>query len=280
MTAPERVPAPAKRPRTLRVFPRRTSMTPTDAMAFVGNPPLWLPEADEVHVSVAFTWDIPAAERLRLAWGQYYPDVMIGGPAFDAGGGDFVAGRYLREGATITSRGCNRRCPWCLVPPREGRLRLLPITPGHIVLDNNLLQTGRAHMAAVFQMLREQPKAATLSGGLDARLVDDWVAGELESMRIEQLFLAADLDASLPALERALGRLGFLPRKKLRCFVLIAFNETMTQSETRLEEVWNMGAMPFAQLYQPPDEHIEYPLEWKRLARKWSRPAAMAASHA
>lgn len=49
-----------------RVFPRRTSMTPTDDLAFVDcQPPmLTLPEINEVYVSVAFTCDdcrIPAA---------------------------------------------------------------------------------------------------------------------------------------------------------------------------------------------------------------------------
>ena len=31
----------------IRVFPRRTSLTPVDDMAFVGNPPMLRPEADE-----------------------------------------------------------------------------------------------------------------------------------------------------------------------------------------------------------------------------------------
>ena len=40
-----------------RVFPRRTKATPDDALAFTGEPPLLeLPEIDEVHISVAFTY--------------------------------------------------------------------------------------------------------------------------------------------------------------------------------------------------------------------------------
>jgi hypothetical protein len=56
----------------VRVFPRRTSLTPDDALAFVGDPPLWRPEADEVHVSCTFTWDIPEAKRLAEAWSHLY----------------------------------------------------------------------------------------------------------------------------------------------------------------------------------------------------------------
>ena len=70
----------------IRVFPRRTKWTPTDDMAFVGDPPMMRPDADEVHVSCTFTWDIPEARRLFHAWKQYYGRVDVGGPAFDHGG--------------------------------------------------------------------------------------------------------------------------------------------------------------------------------------------------
>jgi hypothetical protein len=46
----------------IRVFPRRTSLTPTDEYAFVGEPPMLRPEADEVHVSCTFTWDKPSQQ--------------------------------------------------------------------------------------------------------------------------------------------------------------------------------------------------------------------------
>jgi len=263
----------------IRVFPRRTSMTPTDAMAFVGDPPFWRPAAVEVHVSVAFTWDIPEAERLADAWGQYYPTVKIGGPALNSAAWDFQPRVYLKQGVTITSRGCNRKCPWCFVPGREGRIKLLPIEPGNIIQDNNILQTGHDHMSAVFEMLRQQPRAAVFAGGLDARLIDDWVAEQLSRLRIREVFLAADFDGMLPWLEKAVAKLDFLKRRQLRCYVLTGFEGTLQDNQRRLERVWEMGYMPFAQLYQPADGYVEYDLPWRWLARKWSRPAAMVAAH-
>ena len=66
-----------------RVFPRRTKATPTDDYAFIGYPGLFVPEdLTEVHVSVAFSWDLKLAERLADAWSRYAP-VRIGGPAFN-----------------------------------------------------------------------------------------------------------------------------------------------------------------------------------------------------
>lgn len=76
--------------RLIRVFPRRTAATPTDDMVYVGDPPLFWPEADEVHVSVTFTWDLPEAERLAKAWAVTGLPVKIGGPATGMRGEAFV----------------------------------------------------------------------------------------------------------------------------------------------------------------------------------------------
>lgn len=45
--------------RIIRVFPRRTTATPDDELVRVQETPSLFDEADEVHISVAFTWDIP-----------------------------------------------------------------------------------------------------------------------------------------------------------------------------------------------------------------------------
>lgn len=263
----------------IRVFPRETSLTPCDPMAFVGDPQLWRPEADEIHVSVTFTWDMEEGRRLAEAWGNHYPVVKLGGPAFDSPTNGYVPGRYVKRGVTFTTRGCNNRCPWCLVPGREGRLvEIEDFAPGWVVQDNNLLQASKRHIERVFAMLKTQPRAASFPGGLDARLVDDWLVERLRGLRIGQLFLAADTEGALRPLEQALEKLSFLPRRKLRVYVLIAYGgETIDEATERLRAVWRLGGLPFAQLYQPPDCYIDYPPRWKRLARTWSRPAAIFA---
>jgi len=137
--------------RLIRVFPQRTKMTPIDDMAFIGDPPLFRPDdrATPVHVSVTFTWDIDEGKRLQNAWSGYYDDVKIGGPAFGDAGEHFRSGVYLKKGVTITSRGCPRRCPWCVVPGREGAIRTLPIEAGNIIQDNNILACPDSHIRDV-----------------------------------------------------------------------------------------------------------------------------------
>ncbi len=264
----------------IRVFPRKTSMTPTDSMAFVGDPPLWRPEADEVHVSCTFTWDIEEAHRLAEAWAQYHPTVKLGGPAITGSNGDFTPGMYIRHGVTITSRGCPRRCPWCLVPDYEGAIHALPIEPGWIVQDNNFLATPQRHQLRVFHMLREQGRAISFPGGLDTRLLTNWAVEQLYTLAIKEVFLAADSKGSIHQLREAVDKLGLLKRRQLRCYVLIAYGgETIEKAAERLEAVWDIGCLPFAQLFQPPDQFINYSRSWKALARTWSRPAAMFALH-
>lgn len=50
--------------------------------------------------------------------------------------------------------------------------------------------------------------------------------------------------------------------------------ETIADAADRLERVLELGFLPFTQLYQP-DTRKVYPDEWKKLCRKWARPAAM-----
>lgn len=262
----------------IRVFPRRTNMTPKDDFVFIGDPPMFRPKADEVHISISFTWDIDEGFRLAQAWHRYYPIVGIGGPALRSIASTFQPGLYIKRGVTFTSRGCNNRCPWCLVPDREGKIKELPVMLGFLIQDNNLLQCSKIHIQRVFQMLRTQRKIQ-FTGGLDSRLLTDDIADDLHSLRISQLFLSCDTKEAINPLRKAIARLRGLSRDKLRCYVLLAFSgETISDATERLEMVWEAGAMPFAQLYQPPTEkRIEYSKEWRDLARIFSRPAATKA---
>lgn len=266
----------------VRVFPRYTSQTPRDPLAFVGDPPLFRPPADEVHVSVAFSWDMAEAERLREAWACYYPVVRLGGPA--VGGdvaGEFTPGLYVKPGVTFTSRGCIRRCPWCVVPEREGMLRCLDVKDGWMVQDNNVLATPRDHQRRVYGMLGEQSKAVVFSGGLDARLFDEWVAHEMARLRVRAAFFAADTDGLLRELKRVRDLTPYWGRRQRRCYVMLGYDgETMEEARRRLEAVWDLGFMPFAQLYQPGgDARVRWPVRWREIERLWARPAAMIAAH-
>lgn len=176
-----------------RVFPRRTKATPDDALAFTVPPPKALSDIDEVHISVAFTYDVGKAEKLAEAWARLGVPVKMGGPAFNAPGGDFIPGMYLKQGYVITSRGCHNRCWFCSVPQREGyRLRELPITNGHCVLDDNLLACSEGHIRAVFTMLQNQIQRPIFTGGLEAKLLRPWHVDFLRESKAQRMYFAYD----------------------------------------------------------------------------------------
>lgn len=259
----------------IRVFPRKTKWTPTDDLAFVGDPQLWRPPIQPVYISCAFTWDKKESERLARSWSRFYPDIRVGGPAYNDRGDEFIPGRFLKTGVTITSRGCPKKCPFCFVPKREGGIREYPdIRDGWILQDNNILACSESHQQAVFEMLQRQPKQIDFNGGLDAELLNSWHVKEFEKLKVRHFWFSCDTPESITALEQAADLLFHFKQWQKRCYVLIGFNgETILQAEKRLNRVFELDMLPFAMLYQGIDKQ-PWTKDWDRFQRKWCRPAA------
>lgn len=257
----------------IRVFPQRTSFTPIDDYSFVGLPTLFIPEHEEVHISVAFTWDKDRAEQLKRNWQEATDKpVLIGGPAYGDPGNGFEAGRYLKRGITITSRGCPNNCWFCMASQREGDIRELPIVEGNIIQDNNLLACSRNHINNVFDMLKTK-HGICFKGGIDAYLLKDWHIERMQELKVKEVWLACDSRDHLSTVVDVIQRLrkaGF-NQNKILCFVLIGFDRA--EETDRLMQLYSAGCLPFAQLYQP-EERIEYSKDWRDFQRTWCRPAA------
>lgn len=263
--------------RLARVFPRRTTATPTDDMAFFDVPPLLgLPDIDEVHVSVTFTYDLRRADWLAHQWEQVGVPVKMGGPAMGAHGDNFVPGRYIKPGHCMTSRGCNNHCWFCMVPEREGPLREIEIADGHDVLDSNLLQCSEKHIRAVFAMLARQPQKPKFTGGLEAKVMKPWHCDELRKLKPERLYCAYDTADDYEPLVyagRMLQQAGFTTTSHVMgCYVLIGYRGDMfDKALKRLDETIKAGFVPYAMLYR--DEQGKTDKQWRDFQREWCRPA-------
>lgn len=262
--------------RIIRVFPRKTAATPDDALVRVNRAPDLFDEADEVHVSVSFSWDLPLAERLAKAWEPVAP-VKVGGPATGEKEGQFVPGMYLKKGWVITSRGCNNRCWFCEAWKRNGECRTLKVRGGHIVQDDNLLGCPERHIRSVFKMLANQVEPADLRG-LEAKLLKPWHVDLFQAARINQLWFAYDEPADYEPLVLAgamLQEAGFaLVGKKLRSYVLCGYQgDTLEAAEERMHQCLAAGFIPFAMLWK--DKAGRSAPGWSDFQRKWTRPAAM-----
>lgn len=262
-----------------RVFPRRTKATPVDVLAFTEPPGLFPPEVDAVHVSVTFSWDLPRAEWLAKQWEHVAP-VEIGGPAAGTRGEAFEPGVHLRNGYTITSRGCPNRCWFCDAWKRDGDVRELPIRDGWNVLDDNLLACSETHIRAVFAMLgRQRLVRVEFTGGLEAARLEDWHVDLLREVRPKQMFFAYDTaDDYEPLVEagRKLLAAGWtVAGKRLRAYVLVGFDgDTFAAANTRLRATMAAGFTPMAMLWRRKDGRGD--LGWRRFQRQWARPAMTA----
>lgn len=260
--------------RVIRVFPRRTKATPTDELAYFGPPDLFA-EADRIHISVTFTYDLKRAEELEKQWKHVAP-VWVGGPAMGEKGNAFTPGMYLKKGYVITSRGCPNSCWFCDVWKREGQeVRELPIAEGWNVLDDNLLACSDSHMDAVFNMLEKQRKRPEFTGGLEAARLNKWNAGRLALLRPKQLFFAYDTPNDLEPLREAsrlLENVGLNTGHKLRCYVLCGYpRDTFDAALKRMKETLEVGFTPMAMLYR--DKIGRRDPEWRKFQREWARPA-------
>ena len=259
--------------RIARVFPRKTSATPDDDLVFFGLPSIGMPEFDEVHVSVTWTYDKAIAEELAWQWEAVGVPVKIGGPAYDDPGGEFTPGMYLKHGYTITSRGCNNKCWFCMAQKREGKLRELEIKPGYNILDNNLLQCSKEHIEAVCVMLQKQKERAVFTGGLEARELKDWHCELLRSVKPRRMYFAYDTPDDYEPLVEAgvkLRNAGFSVRSHcMKCYNLVGYKgDTFKKAEDRLIQTIKAGFVPFAMLYR--DESGNVSQEWEQFQRVWA----------
>lgn len=263
----------------IRIFVRKTTATPVDENVIINRLPNLFDEADQIHISVTFTWDISRAEELYKKWRVVAP-VLMGGPAFNERGGEFTPGLYLKEGYTITSRGCHNKCWFCKVWKREITLSELQVKDGWNIVDDNLLACSEDHRHKVFEMLKRQKYKPKFTGGLEAKLMTMKIATELRELKPEIMYFAYDTpDDLLPLIQAGemLREVGFGRSHHLACYILIGFpNDTTERALIRIKQVIDAGFFPFAMLWR--NENGDFKREWKQFQRQWANPVISAAN--
>lgn len=248
---------------------------------------------DRAYISVVFSWQKQDAYQ-RASWLKASgKEVWMGGPAVynDPWFFDDVAfvSPPLRhdvvwrhnQDATFTTRGCLRRCPFCIVPkiePEYKELSFWDVRP--IVCDNNILAASTRHFDGVIDKLKPL-KGIDFNQGLDARLMTKHHAERLRELDMKMVRLAWDdtrIEKQWMSAFDQLRNAGF-PANKIQSYVLIGYNDTPDDALYRLETIKSLGAMPNPMRFQPLDtpKRNSYvgenwtDAELKRYMRYWSR---------
>ncbi len=140
------------------------------------------------------------------------------------------------------TRGCPNNCPWCVVPKKEGKIRLYRTwrelvrtdTDRLVLMDNNILacEYGRSQL----EELIGSGYRIDLNQGMDARLVDENVADILASLSwIRFIRFSCDQKSQIASVNRMLDLLGRRGVKPYRIFVYLLVTKDIKDAAERVE---------------------------------------------
>jgi radical SAM superfamily enzyme YgiQ (UPF0313 family) len=244
-------------------------------------------DPDKVYISCIFKKNGPQA----LGTAKFYPnsEIFIGGsgvnyktlprdieyimPDYDLYDIDYSMG--------FTSRGCFRKCEFCIVPEKEGVIRANQkisefLHPDHkkvVLLDNNLL--AAPNHKETLKYLADTELKVSFCQGNDIRLMTEEKANLLADTRYydfdfrdRRLYFAwdhIDLEDQVEKGIQLLKNAGITGRR-IMFYVLMGFDTDISQDKYRVEKLHEWGVESFAM----PFENGGSP-ELRRLVRKVNR---------
>lgn len=173
------------------------------------------------------------------------------------------------------TRGCIRKCPWCIVPKKEGYIHIVNyienIAAGRkevVLLDNNFLAEDYFFVSSQLKTAAEMRLKLDFNQGLDARLVTEEIAMLLAACKWQRhIRFSCDTEAMLPHIRNAIGLLleaGY--KKEVFVYVLAREVEETHERIVRLCEI-DKRIIPFCQPYRDFSAGSEVSRELKDLAR-------------
>lgn len=230
---------------------------------------------DRVYSSKVFTFtdENPYLPPDTIKGGTGYGKLDELPPEIDAMFPDYSIYPYCDHAIGFLTRGCIRKCPWCIVPKKEGQIRPYqtwqeikrPDSRDIVFMDNNVLACQ--HGLEQIEDMGGKNVRVDFNQGLDARLITDDVAKMLSKLKwIRQIRMSADTDAMLDVVLTAIDRLGEYGVKPYKVFVYVLVQD-VESAERRVIALRKVGADPFAQPYRDFTANTEPPLEQRRFAR-------------
>jgi hypothetical protein len=235
--------------------PRYTNLALEKVRCFYGDKaedcsPLESRQYDLIYCSSIFDWTSK----------QYVtPDMLTGGTGFDLTTKlppeiDAIIPRINRG---FTTRGCIRKCKFCVVPEKEGYIHavsdLLSLWDGEAksitLYDNNILALPE-HFAFICQQARENNIKLDFNQGLDHRLLTPEIVDLLLSTRHHEYRFAFDHPSYITSVDKAIDLLQSKGINRCSWYVLVGFDTTFQQDLDRLNHLRERNQLAFVQRYR------------------------------
>lgn len=236
----------------------------------------WIPMVnyDRVYSSKIFTFS-PVDQMLP-------PDTIKGGtgygildelpPEVDTMFPDYSLYPDCDHAIGFLTRGCIRKCPWCIVPKKEGTIR--PYRSWQqikrqgrrdiVFMDNNVLACDHGLDQMVSMIDRDV--RIDFNQGMDARLITPEIAeiiGRLKWIRFVRM--SCDADSMLDVVMEKIALLREHGTKPWRVFVYLLVQD-IESAERRALTLRNAGVDVFAQPYRDFENKIEPTQEMRDFA--------------
>lgn len=257
----------------MRISAHHKALGDSVSFRWTGDPAreLWGDEPNRVYGSAIFEKTAPAVQRLR----EQFPGAVCGGTGVSVEGSledfgittteqDYSLYPKWAQSIGFTQRGCRLKCPFCVVPRKEGKMRpektIAEIWRGEpwpkqlLLLDNDFF--GQPNWRNRIQEIRDGGFKVSFNQGINARFLTDEAAEAIasidyrdDSMKTKRIYTAWDNRKDEDRLFAGLNRLvkyGVKP-DHIMVYMLIGYwpGETAADREHRRMKLREFGARPY-----------------------------------
>lgn len=217
--------------------------------------PLMADRADKIYVSCIFE-----SNKDKALEYSSFPNAVIGGTGYDISKKldpeiDKIKPKINIDFAT---RGCIRKCEFCVVPEKEGSIRadrdIYDIWDGRsksvTLLDNNILALPD-HFRLICSQAEKENLWIDFNQGLDFRLLDDDIIYHLSKTKIKHIRFALDYNHLIPVFKSKLEML----RKRIPniypfVYVLAGYKTSFEEDMERLLFLKSENCRPYLMRHQ------------------------------
>lgn len=244
--------------------------------------PVFSDQYDMIYSSKVFdfTPENPYLPDTAIRGGTGYTDISISqtlAPEIDSVFPDYSIYPKCDYAIGYITRGCPNHCPWCIVPEKEGNIRqyrtwkqLVRADSNNLVLmDNNILASEFG--ISQLESMIGSGYAIDLNQGMDARLVDGYIANILARLKwIRFIRFSCDSKPQIEAIKRAANLLQRNGIKAYRLFIYLLVTKDLKDAEYRVERLKEIkGITIYAQAERNSKKGVEPNALQKEFAQRY-----------